>query len=46
MYEHTGRATLAARNLFNEESYWNADGETADPGRPRQILFTMSVGLK
>ena len=40
------RATLAARNLFNEEYYWNADGETADPGRPRQILFTISVGLK
>ena len=39
-------ATLAARNLFNEEYYWNADGETADPGRPRQILFTISVGLK
>ncbi len=40
------RATLAARNLFNEEYYWNADGETADPGRPRQILCTISVGLK
>ena len=40
------RATLAARNLFNEEYYWNADGETADPGRPRQILFTISVGIK
>lgn len=40
------RATLAARNLFNEEHYWNADGETADPGRPRQILFTIAVGLK
>ena len=40
------RATLAARNLFNEEYDWNADGETADPGRPRQILFTISVGLK
>jgi iron complex outermembrane recepter protein len=40
------RATLAARNLFNEEYYWNADGETADPGRPRQILFTLSVGIR
>jgi iron complex outermembrane receptor protein len=40
------RATLAARNLFNAEYYWNADGETADPGRPRQILFTVSVGVK
>jgi outer membrane receptor protein involved in Fe transport len=24
----------------------NADGETADPGRPRQVLFTTSVLLK
>ena len=40
------RVTLSARNLFNEEYYWNADGETADPGRPRQILFTISVGIK
>jgi iron complex outermembrane receptor protein len=40
------RATLSVRNLFNEEYYWNADGETADPGRPRQVLFTVSVGLK
>jgi iron complex outermembrane recepter protein len=40
------RATLSAHNLFNEEYYWNADGETADPGRPRQVLFTVSVLVK
>lgn len=40
------RATLSIRNLFDAEYYWNADGETADPGRPRQVLFTVSVGLK
>jgi outer membrane receptor protein involved in Fe transport len=36
------RITLSAHNLFDEEYYWNGDGETADPGRPRQILVTTS----
>ena len=40
------RVTLSGRNLFNQEYYWNADGETADPGRPRQILATMSVSFR
>jgi iron complex outermembrane receptor protein len=40
------RTTLSAHNLFNEEYYWNADGFTADPGRPRQALFTVSVLFK
>ena len=40
------RFTLSAHNLFDHEYDRNADGETADPGRPRQILFTISVGLK
>jgi outer membrane receptor protein involved in Fe transport len=40
------RTTLSAHNLFNEEYYWNADGFTADPGRPRQVLFTVSVLFK
>jgi iron complex outermembrane receptor protein len=40
------RVTLAGRNLFNQEYYWNADGETADPGRPRQILVTTSVKFR
>jgi len=40
------RITLAGHNLFNSEYYWNGDGETADPGRPRQFLVTTSVRLK
>jgi len=39
------RVTLAGHNLFNKEYYWNADGETADPGRPRQVILTTSVRL-
>jgi outer membrane receptor protein involved in Fe transport len=38
--------TLSAHNLFNTEYYWNADGETADPGRPRQVLVTTRVRIK
>lgn len=40
------RVTLSAHNLFNAEYYWNADGETADPARPRQVLLTASVRIK
>jgi iron complex outermembrane receptor protein len=40
------RITLSGHNLFNEEYYWNSDGETADPGRPRQVLVTTSVRLR
>jgi iron complex outermembrane receptor protein len=40
------RITLAARNLFDTAYYWNADGESADPGRPRQVLVTTTIGLK
>jgi outer membrane receptor protein involved in Fe transport len=40
------RMTLSAHNLLNTEYYWNSDGETADPGRPRQVLFTFSVLAK
>jgi iron complex outermembrane receptor protein len=40
------RITLSAHNLFNTTYYWNADGETADPGRPRQVLITTSVRIK
>ena len=40
------RVTLSAHNLFNEEYYWNADGETADPARPRQVLVTVAVRVK
>ena len=37
------RVTLSAHNLLNEQDHWNGDGETADPGRPRQILVSTSV---
>ena len=40
------RFTLSAHNLFDKQYYWNSDGETADPGRPRQVLFKTSVTLK
>jgi iron complex outermembrane recepter protein len=40
------RVTLSAHNLLNAEYYWNSDGETADPGRPRQVLLTVSVLAK
>lgn len=42
----TLRITLSAHNLLDADYYWNGDGETADPGRPRQILLTTSVGFK
>jgi iron complex outermembrane receptor protein len=40
------RITLSAHNLFNAQYYWNADGETADPARPRQLLLSASVRIK
>jgi iron complex outermembrane receptor protein len=40
------RITLSAHNLFDEDYYWNGDGETADPGRPRQVLVTTSFVLR
>jgi iron complex outermembrane recepter protein len=40
------RITLSAHNLFNTEYYWNGSSETADPGRPRQVLVTTSVRIK
>jgi iron complex outermembrane receptor protein len=40
------RVTVSGHNVTNEEYYWNADGETADPGRPRQVLVTTSVRFK
>ncbi len=39
------RLTLAAHNLFDAEYFWNGDissGESADIGRPRQVLVTTS----
>jgi outer membrane receptor protein involved in Fe transport len=40
------RITLSAHNLLNSEYYSNGSTETADPGRPRQVLLTTSVKLK
>jgi outer membrane receptor protein involved in Fe transport len=43
------RITLSAHNLFNAHYYWNGDtsiGESADPGRPRQVLVSTSFVLK
>jgi iron complex outermembrane recepter protein len=43
------RITVSASNLFNTQYYWSGDtsiGESADPGRPRQVLVTTSVVLR
>jgi iron complex outermembrane receptor protein len=40
------RLTLSVNNLFDQDYYWNGDTETADPGRPCQVLFTTSVHFK
>lgn len=40
------RITLSAHNLFNRAYYWNGDGETADPGAPRQVLVSASIRVK
>jgi iron complex outermembrane receptor protein len=37
------RVTLSGHNLLDEEYYWNSDGDTADPGRPRQVLLSTAV---
>ncbi len=43
------RITLSAHNLFNTEYFWNGDisgGQSADIGRPRQVLVTTSFVFK
>jgi outer membrane receptor protein involved in Fe transport len=40
------RFTLSAHNLTNTEYFGNAGSETADPGRPRQILLTTSIKIR
>ena len=43
------RITVSAHNLFNADYYWSGDtsiGESADPGRPRQVLVTTSIVVK
>ena len=48
---HRGRLrlTLSGHNLFNEEYYSSGaveSGESADPGRPRQVLLTTSIRFR
>ena len=40
--------TKSGGNVFhgNAAYYWNADGETADPARPRQVLVTVALAIK
>jgi outer membrane receptor protein involved in Fe transport len=40
------RLTLSGHNLLDESYYGNSDGDTADPGRPRQVLLTTSLLFK
>jgi outer membrane receptor protein involved in Fe transport len=40
------RITLSARNLLDRAYYWNGDGETADPGQPRQVVLSASIRVK
>jgi outer membrane receptor protein involved in Fe transport len=42
------RFTLSGTNLFNDEYYWGGStgGDVADPGRPRQVLFTTSFSFR
>ena len=40
------RLTLSAHNLFDADYYWLSDGDTADPARPRQVLFTTAFRFR
>ena len=43
------RITISGHNLFDEAYCWGGDtslAESADPGRPRQILTTVSVRFR
>ena len=37
------RLTLSARNLFDEEYYFDGNSESADPGPPRQVLLSSTI---
>ena len=39
------RVTLSGRNLFNQEYYFDAGSESADPGPPRQLLLSTTIRL-
>lgn len=45
-YWRSFRITLAAHNLLNDEYYGTAGVNSADPGRPRQILLSTAVKFK
>lgn len=43
------RISLSARNLFNSDYFWGGDtslAESADPGRPRQVLLSIGAVFK
>ncbi len=40
------RVTLSGRNLFNQEFYFDAGSESADPGPPRQVLLSTTIRLR
>ncbi len=39
------RLTVSAHNLFDRQYYWNADGETADPGRRGRSCSPLQLRL-
>jgi outer membrane receptor protein involved in Fe transport len=40
------RITLSARNLFNQEYYFDAGSESADTAPPRQVLISTTIRFK
>jgi outer membrane receptor protein involved in Fe transport len=40
------RVTLSARNVFNQEYYFDVGSESADPGPPRQVLLSTTFRLR
>ena len=40
------RITLSARNLFDEEYYFDASDSTADPAPPRQVLISTTIRFR
>jgi iron complex outermembrane receptor protein len=40
------RITLSARNLLNQDFYFDAGTESADPGPPRQVLLSTTIRIK
>jgi outer membrane receptor protein involved in Fe transport len=40
------RVTFSGRNLFNTDYYFDGNSESADPGRPRQVLLSTTVRIR